>query len=108
LLRNAQKPHYSFQKLLKKKVPTSFSGYLADIRRFFLWRFCAFLGKGSSKAPYFFWGKVHVKNFFKKVEWGFLFPFDLFYRVFWLFLCMRSSEVPQKCLSKSQKYPPKN
>jgi hypothetical protein len=57
-------------------------------------------GKGSSKAlqTTSFLEKANVKNFLQKVEGGggglFYGIFSLRYRMFWPFLCMRSSKTP--------------
>jgi hypothetical protein len=66
----------------------------------FLWRFCAFLNKGSSKTPLkTFWENPCQKLLAKKVErkknfFPVVFSHRFFLSRFWPFLCMRNPKTP--------------
>jgi hypothetical protein len=66
---------------------------------YFLWRFCAFFNKASSKTPnFFFWGEPCQKPLAEKVEKKNLFPVVCSHRFclsrFLPYLCMRSPKTP--------------
>jgi hypothetical protein len=76
----------------------------------FLWRFCTFLNKGSSKTPLkTFWGSPCQKLLAEKVEKKtfFLssFPIDFFYRVF---LAVSLHEKPKNTIKIFSKIRPEN
>jgi hypothetical protein len=72
----------------------------------FLWRFCAFLNKGSSKTPKKMFGekpsqKLLAEKVKKKKAFFLLSSHRFFLSRFWPFSCMRSPKIPLKYFLKS-------